>query len=660
MNPVTIASLMDIRFVSHPVISPDGRYTGFVVEKQNAEENRYEGYIHVLENAAGTTRQLTFSGRESGFIWEDGHTLLFQSERGEADRPKKHRQRSAFYRLDVDGGEARRAFALDMKVTGVKPLGAGRFVVCGEADLNAPPEDASDAALDDLADYHVIEEVPLWANGRGYVSRVRSALFLYDEGDGALRKLTPDHFDVAAWDARGDRLVYAGCEFRDRRGACDEVRCCDLRTYKTRTLVGPDGYSVGEVLLTDAGVVAAMTDMRPWGLGQLKDWYRIDPATGELRLAARMHRCIGGAAVLDCAHGGGRRAAAVGECVVFIAQREYRAEVCRLNADDTVQTLAPFEGAALWLDANADRVVFAGMEPDGLTELYAVRAGGAARLTGVNDAYLSAHDVAKVEYIPFTDADGLRVDGWVLRPADFDPEKRYPGVLEIHGGPRGAYGTPFFHEMQALCGAGYVVFFCNPPGSEGYGEAFADLRGKYGDIDYRDLMAFTDHVPRTVPQLDPYRLAACGGSYGGFMCNWIEGHTDRFAAIASQRSISNWVADFGTSEIGFTFDINEFCGDPWTAHDRMWAQSPLKYAANAKTPILFIHSLCDYNCTVDQGVQMFSAMKYFGVPARMCLFEGENHSLSRSGKPRHRLRRLEEIVGWFDRYAGNKTQQKAR
>ena len=225
MNPVTIASLMDIRFVSHPVISPDGRYTGFVVEKQNAEENRYEGYIHVLENAAGTTRQLTFSGRESGFVWEDGHTLLFQSERGEADRPKKHRQRSAFYRLDVDGGEARRAFALDMKVTGVKPLGAGRFVVCGEADLNAPPEDASDAALDDLADYHVIEEVPLWANGRGYVSRVRSALFLYDEGDGALRKLTPDHFDVAAWDARGDRLVYAGCEFRDRRGACDEVRC---------------------------------------------------------------------------------------------------------------------------------------------------------------------------------------------------------------------------------------------------------------------------------------------------------------------------------------------------------------------------------------------------------------------------------------------------
>lgn len=654
MNPVTIASLEDIRFVSHPTLSPDGRRTGYVVERQNRAENRYEGDLHVLENATGEARQLTFSGKASDFVWEDGHTLLFESERCAEDKPKKHRQRTAFYRLDLDGGEARRAFALDMKVVGIRPLGAGRFVVCAEADLNAPPEDASEADMNDLADYHVIEEAPLWANGRGYVSRVRSALYLYDEGDGSVKKLTPDDFDVDAWDARGDRLVYAGAAYRDRRGAFDEVRFCDLRGGATRTLVAPDRYSVGEVLLTEQGVAAAMTTMQPWGREQLKDWYRIDPATGDVRLAAKMERCIGGAAALDCAHGGGRTAAAAGEDVVFIAQREYRAEVCRLNADDTVETLVPFEGAALWLDAKGERVVFAGMEPDGLAELYAARDGGAARLTGVNDAYLAAHDVAKVEHIPFTNADGDRVDGWVLRPADFDPQKRYPGVLEIHGGPRGAYGTPFFHEMQALCGAGYVVFFCNPPGSEGYGEAFADLRGRYGDIDYRDLMAFTDHVLSTVPQLDPDRLAACGGSYGGFMCNWIAGHTDRFAAIASQRSISNWVADFGTSEIGFSFDTNELGGDPWTAFDRMWAQSPLKYAPNAKTPMLFIHALCDYNCTVDQGIQMFSAMKYFGVPARMCLFEGENHSLSRSGKPRHRLRRLEEIVGWFDRYLGSR------
>ena len=246
------------------------------------------------------------------------------------------------------------------------------------------------------------------------------------------------------------------------------------------------------------------------------------------------------------------------------------------------------------------------------------------------------------------------MDGWVIKPADFDEKKKYPGILEIHGGPRAAYGDIYYHEMQVLSAQGYFVFFTNPRGSEGYGEAFADIRGKYGTVDYEDLMYFTDLILEKYPNIDKDHLGACGGSYGGFMCNWIEGHTDRFKAICSQRSISNWVADFGASEIGVTFDANEMQATPWRDTKKMWDASPLKYADQAKTPILFIHSLQDYNCPIDQGVEMFTAMKYFHVPSRMVLFEGENHSLSRSGKPQHRVRRLQEIVRWFDIYLKGK------
>ena len=136
------------------------------------------------------------------------------------------------------------------------------------------------------------------------------------------------------------------------------------------------------------------------------------------------------------------------------------------------------------------------------------------------------------------------------------------------------------------------------------------------------------------------------------MCNWIEGHTDRFKAICSQRSVSNWLSDFGTSEIGVQFDRNELQADPWSDTDKVWKQSPLKYADKSATPILFIHSLEDYNCFIDQGMQMFTAMKYFGVPSKMVLFEGENHNLSRTGKPRHRIRRLNEMWNWFEKYLG--------
>ena len=238
----------------------------------------------------------------------------------------------------------------------------------------------------------------------------------------------------------------------------------------------------------------------------------------------------------------------------------------------------------------------------------------------------------------------------MLKPVDFDPNKKYPGILTVHGGPRATFGSVYFHENQAFANAGYFVFYTNPVGSEGRGNAFADLSGRYGTIDYEDLMAFTDEVLKRYPQIDEKRLGFMGGSYGGFMANWVIGHTDRFAAAASQRSISNWISLSMTTDIGYSFDLQETAADPWTAPDKMWTCSPLKYANNAKTPTLFIQSDQDYRCYMGDALQMFSALRYFGVETRMCLFHGENHELSRSGKPKHRVRRLKEMMDWFEKY----------
>ena len=178
-----------------------------------------------------------------------------------------------------------------------------------------------------------------------------------------------------------------------------------------------------------------------------------------------------------------------------------------------------------------------------------------------------------------------------------------------------------------------------------------DLREKYGTIDFQDFMEFVDHVCEQYPAIDPARIGVTGGSYGGWMTNWIIGHTDRFAAAVSQRSFSNWLSDFGCSEIGFSFDVNENGGKtPWTAPKELWERSPVAYADRVKTPTMFIHSLKDYNCPLSEGMQMFAAIKYHGVPSKAVLFEGENHELSRSGKPLHRMRRLQEMNGWFDLY----------
>jgi dipeptidyl aminopeptidase/acylaminoacyl peptidase len=204
--------------------------------------------------------------------------------------------------------------------------------------------------------------------------------------------------------------------------------------------------------------------------------------------------------------------------------------------------------------------------------------------------------------------------------------------------------------MQYWASSGYVIFFCNPRGSDGKGNAFADIRGKYGTIDYDDIIKFTDEVIKRYSFIDPERVGVTGGSYGGYMTNWIIGHTDRFKAAVSERSIANWISKFCTTDIGYYFVEDQIAATPWDNQDKLWQHSPLSYANQVKTPTLFLHSEEDYRCWLTEGLQMFTALKFHGVESRFCLFRGENHELSRSGKPQHRLRRLKEITEWFNQY----------
>jgi len=218
------------------------------------------------------------------------------------------------------------------------------------------------------------------------------------------------------------------------------------------------------------------------------------------------------------------------------------------------------------------------------------------------------------------------------------------------------YGEGFIHEFHVLSGKGYVIIYTNPRGSTGYSQDFRDIRGRYGDRDYKDLMETIEYVIENYDFIDSKRLGVAGGSYGGFMTNWIIGHTNRFKAAVTQRSISNWISDYGTTDIGFYFNEDQIAGGfdrPYWIRkwfNKYWDHSPLKYVGKVKTPLLIIHSLEDYRCWLDQALQIFTALKRRGIPSRLVLFPKENHDLSRKGKPKHRIKRLEEIINWFNKY----------
>jgi dipeptidyl aminopeptidase/acylaminoacyl peptidase len=272
------------------------------------------------------------------------------------------------------------------------------------------------------------------------------------------------------------------------------------------------------------------------------------------------------------------------------------------------------------------------------------------KLTDWNQALYSEIHLSTPENFHYKSTDGKEIEGWVLKPYGFEEGKKYPMILQIHGGPATAYGNGLHHEMQLMASKGYVVLYTNPRGSHGYGHDFVNaVIGDYGGMDYEDIMAGADYALENFNYIDHNQQFVTGGSYGGYMTNVIVTRTDRFKAAVTQRSICNWHSFYGTSDIGFFFtEWQHGHADLWEDAVKLLEISPLHHARNVKTPTLILHSEQDLRCPMEQAEQWYIALKRLGVDTKLVRFPDENHDLSRSGKPKHRLERLQHLIGWFD------------
>jgi dipeptidyl aminopeptidase/acylaminoacyl peptidase len=272
------------------------------------------------------------------------------------------------------------------------------------------------------------------------------------------------------------------------------------------------------------------------------------------------------------------------------------------------------------------------------------------QLTHLNAALWKQLTIVPVERVPYKGADGWDVDGFFMKPAGWEAGRKYPMILSIHGGPAGQYGFDWYHEFQVYASRGWAVFFTNPRGSTGYGEKFErGIEMNWGANDYADVMAGVDAILAKYSWIDRDRLGVTGGSYGGYLTNWIVSHTNRFKAAVTLRSISNFVSDDGTRD-GAYGHADDFGGDIFEKTDLYWDRSPLKYAKNVKTPTLVLHSDNDYRVPIEQGEQWFRALRHFGVPSEIVFFPRENHNLTRTGEPKHLVESINWQVYWFDRY----------
>ncbi len=335
-----------------------------------------------------------------------------------------------------------------------------------------------------------------------------------------------------------------------------------------------------------------------------------------------------------------------GEALTFGATDKGSCHLYTVRLDGAIETATQGDMSLEGYSFSADHGVlaYAAMTDTTLADIFLRHDGVERRLTRFNDRLLARLKLRKPQAFRFEASDGHPIEGWVLRGG----RGRRPGVLEIHGGPRTTYGHAFELEFHLLAARGFHVLYTNPRGSQGYGEDFsAWIVGDYGDRDYKDLMEAVDYaVDRG--WVDPERMGVTGGSYGGLMTNWIVTQTDRFAAAVTQRSISNWQSFFGTSDIGYFFGEEEMEALPWDDPAKFTEKSPITHVKNVTTPLLIIHSEQDFRCPIEQAEQLFVALKRLRKEVELARFPDESHELSRSGQPRHRIERLERILGWME------------
>lgn len=640
--------LYGFRWVSDVQLSPDGSRTAYVLTEIDRESDEYRSAVYVAAtDGSEQPRRYTYGPKKDNSPrWSpDGRYLLFLSDRDETTQ---------VYVMPSDGGEARKLTELENGVScPVWSPDSHQVAFISTTGVKAKEE------VKDIVAYH-FTEAHMKDDGSG-IKRGRDHLFVQPLESGEAVQLThgDDDYSDPAWSPDGTLLAAVSSQLPDREfvGVSD-IYLIPAVGGEPRRLTPQRGPSYQPVFSPDGTQVVYVGHQNPpeTGLNTQDALWRVSLGGDEPEpLTEGWDYSLGNSVNSDMRWGSYNTAPVwpSGDHIYFVADDRGAAHVYRVSASGgQPEPVLTGNRSIDSISAAGNRLAFIAGEPLNPGDVYSATLDGAdeARLTRVNELYLSRFELSEPEEISLRSADGTELQGWVMKPAGFEEGGKYPLIVEVHGGPATQYGYTFFHEFQVLAARGYGVIYINPRGSLGYGQQFVACISKgWGELDYADVTAAADYA-ESLPWVDTARMGITGGSYGGYMTNWVVGHTDRFKAAVTQRSVTNFASFYGTSDIGPVFSEWQVGGTPWDNPDGYARMSPITYLPQMHTPLLVIHSEQDHRCPIEQAEQLFVGLKRLGVETELVRFPQESHGLSRAGKPKRRVERLERITGWFQRH----------
>jgi dipeptidyl aminopeptidase/acylaminoacyl peptidase len=666
---ITAEDLYRLRSITGSCISPDGKRAVYAVQRVDRKSEKKYSNLWIADAAGGRPLKFTCGDHvDSRPRWSpDGKSIAFISNRRDDRQPQ-------LYIIPVDGGEARRLTDLKGDFGCFEWSPDSRAIVCEfrrkDSEVLEMEADEEKKKLGIVARH--IDRVFFKLDGSGMLPRERWHIWTVNVRTGKAAQLTRGdrHDEIGpSWSPDSRRIVFLSNRNPDPDLKPDYIDIFIMparggaprRVPTAPGIKWAGGFSPDGRWLAYYGITGQGRHYKNMSLWVVRARRRGEgPARGARNLTARFDVDVLGETIGDV-----RPEPPVGPPVWSPDGSRLFFTVGRRGSTTLNSVAVAGRGAALEthvdgpgsvfqfsLDRSGTRVAYLQGDRGNPVDLYikTIGGGGPRRLTRINAGVLGRIDLGGTEEVWFKGKDGNDLHGYILKPPGFDRRKKYPAVLEIHGGPMIQYGEVFMHEFYYLAAAGYIIFYSNPRGSQGYGEEHSKaIWGSWGKADYSDIMTWTDFVARK-PYVDSRRMGVTGGSYGGFMTNWIIGHTRRFRAAVTQRSIVNMISKYGAGDYNWLLCYRFGGKDPWDAMEAYWEQSPLKYFGRVKTPTLVIHSEEDHRCPVVEGEQTFVALKKLGVDTEMVRFPDEPHGLSRTGRTDRRIERLRQMLRWFDKY----------
>ncbi len=697
---ITEKDLFDFVWIGDPQVSPDGARVAYVRVTVDEKKDGYKTAICVVPaNGNEAPRQLTSGPRDSAPRWSpDGNWIAFTR----ATEKEGKKQPAQIYLLPMSGGDAFVITDLPKGASDPKWAPDGKSVLFtstsnpkdlekqarkkkkeavaggtdpGRAHLPNEKKKAEEAEEEEHeSDVHVITHAVYRDNEEGYLDFTRPTHLWVMEAPRSAdqkaepRQLTHGRFDEgnAAWSKDGTEVYFTSWHVDEpyyqlpktelyvipTKGG--EAKLLTTIAMGVRSLsLSPDGKRAAFIASTDEPVnsytqpdlwtIDLTANAQPRNLTSSFDFDAGDSVFGDNAAP----RALGGNRPIWSADG---------KSILEIYAKEGRTQLAAFDAENGAPTdLTHGDQAVIRFAASPDasKIVVLISTPTRINDLFALDQPGAPprQLTHSNDRLFGQLNLTEPEEIWYESFDGKRIQTWVQRPPDFSPTKKYPLILDIHGGPHAAYGYIFEHEFQWMAAKGYVVLYPNPRGSTSYGQDFGNIiQYKYPGDDFKDLMAAVEEVVRR-GGIDEKKMGVTGGSGGGLLTNWVVGHTDRFAAAVAQRDIADWADWWYTADFTL-FQPNWFKTPPFQDREGNYKErSPITYINNVKTPLMLVLGEDDTRTPPGAGgEQMFRALKFRKIPTVMVKFPRETHELSRSGEPWHRVERLQHIVGWFDHW----------